>query len=143
MRIFAGSVVVLLLAAGVGALWLTDRIAWQGETTVYTVRCEGGSWDRDVCTGRLVQAERYRYRTLRNRREVLFWVLGESTPSRKLTDCEIKDGRNWTCPASAEAVHSIALQMQRGRAAHDESGSARDFHDVPKWRWLLLSTGRR
>ena len=130
--------VALLLVAW---MWLTDFVTVQGERTIYTVNCQGGEWQGQRCTGRLVAADRYRFRALRRRSEVLFWRLREPEPSGRFGECRIADGRNWICPASADAARSITLAMDHGRAVHDESGRARPFRGVTKWRWLLLDWG--
>lgn len=122
-------------------MWLTDFVTVQGESTVYTVECQGGSWHADTCTGRLVPGDRYRFRALRLRGEVLFWRVGVSEPSGRFTRCVIQDGRNWTCPPSADAGRTIALGVVRGHAMHDPSGRTLPFHAVQKWRWLLLEAG--
>ncbi len=132
---------VALALIGLGAIWLSDKVTLQGERTIYTVQCGQGQWDGLRCTGRLVAGPRFRYRALKRRREVIFWVLGEATPSRKLTDCAIDDGRNWTCKPNDDAAYSITLAMHRGRAVHDESGVAPRFRATTKRRWWLLKLG--
>ena len=129
--------IVALVAAG----WLSDVVTLQGERTIYTVSCADGTWQGTHCSGRLAPAERYRYRALGARGEVLFWVIGANEPSSKFTSCAISDGRNWTCKPTADAAKSITLQMSHGEAMHDPTGQARSFHAVPKWRWLLASYG--
>jgi hypothetical protein len=130
--------VFLLLA---GWAWFTDFVTIQGESTVYTARCEQGQWQGDRCTGRLGAGERYRFRALPRRREVLFWTLGRDEPSGRFAGCRIEDGRNWTCPGGADAPRTITTAVVRGRAIHDPSGATRPFHAVSKWRWLLLRWG--
>lgn len=122
-------------------IWASDRITLQGERTVYTVICSGGAWDGDRCTGRVVVGPRFRYRALRAHREVLFWVLGAREPSYKLTDCEVQDGRNWTCPISADASKSLTLGMERGQPMRNASWPTQAFHAVSKVSWLLSDIG--
>lgn len=122
-------------------MWMTDFITVQGERTIYTVSCQGGEWRGLECTGKLVAGDRYRFRALRLRSEVLFWRPREPEPSGRFGECRISDGRNWICPASPDAVRSITLAMDHGRAVHDTSGRARAFHGATKWRWLLLDWG--
>ncbi len=130
----------VFLALGVWA-WLTDFVTIQGEATVYTVECSGGQWRGELCTGTLVPADRFRFRALPRRREVLFWTPGRDEPSGRFSGCQIEDGRNWTCPGGNDAARTIAVGLMRGRALHDPSGHARPFHAVFKWRWLLLQWG--
>jgi len=124
-----------------GFIWASDAITLQGERTIYTVGCEQGVWQGSHCSGRLVAGERYRFRALYARGEVLFWTVGANEPSGKFTDCKARDGRNWSCKPNADASRSITLQMERGVAVHDHTGQVRSFHAVPKWRWILASYG--
>jgi hypothetical protein len=121
--------------------WASDFVTLQGERTIYTADCKDGAWQAAHCTGRLVAGERYRFRALRARGEVLFWTVGANEPSAKFSDCTIQSGRNWSCKPNADASKSITLQMLHGEAVHDDTGQARSFHEVPKWRWLLASYG--
>jgi hypothetical protein len=130
---------ILLLLAGWA--WLTDFVTIQGESTIYTVSCNGGEWRDATCTGRLAPADRFRFRALPRRKEVLFWTLGRSEPSGRFTNCLIEDGRNWSCPAGSEAARTITLGLVRGRALHDASGRTQSFRAVSKWRWILLAWG--
>jgi len=140
MRIW---LIVSLLAGllGLGA-WLSDYVTPQGERTVYTAECQGGPWMGKRCSGQLTAGVRFRFRVLKAHREVLFWTVGSvKEPSGKFDDCEIQDGRNWTCKPSAELARTITHKMSRGCPVADPSGRARPFHQVPKWRWLLLRSG--
>jgi hypothetical protein len=132
--------VLAFLLLGVWA-WFTDFVTIQGETTVYTADCANGEWKGDLCTGRLVPGERYRFRALTRRREVLFWKLGRDEPSGRFLQCQIESGRSWACAATPEAKRTITLSVVRGRATHDPSGATQPFHGVAKWRWLLLHWG--
>jgi len=109
-------------------LWTTDRITLQGERTIYTVDCQNGTWDGNRCSGKLTAGSRLRYRALKARGEVLFWVLGSQEPSAKLTGCAIQDGRNWTCPASPEASKSLTLAFSGGEPVRDPVWPTRPFH---------------
>lgn len=132
-------IAVAMLAAWV---WLSDYVTLQGERTIYTVDCAGGEWKGETCTGHLVPAERYRFRALHAHREVLFWTVGATTErSGRFGDCDIHDGRNWSCQPSADSMKSITLQIRRGMAIHDPLGRVRPFHAVEKWRWLMLRRG--
>lgn len=136
-----GGIVVLatsILILGL-IVWTTDFITPQGERTVYTAGCHRGIWQDDQCTGNLVAGERFRFRALKAHREVLFWRVGDSTkPSGKFMDCAVKDGRNWGCKAHPDLRYTITREMLHGEPVPDSSGLARSFHQIPKWRWLLL-----
>ena len=134
--VFAGGFAIL----GV-FIWASDRITVQGERTVYTVECSSGAWNGNRCSGKLVAGSRHRYRALKARGEVLFWVLGAPEPSSKLTGCTIQDGRNWTCPVTADAPKSITLALLRGEPVRNPAWPTRPFHAVSKFTWTLLSLG--
>jgi len=138
--------VVVLVLLGAWA-WLNRLVTIQGEATIYTAACSNGQWNGHLCTGRLAPADRYRFRALPRRQEVLFWTLGKPEPSGRFSRCLIQDGRNWVCPPSTDVGRTITLSLVRGRAVHDPSGQARAFRAIAKWRWLLLkwgvSTGRQ
>jgi hypothetical protein len=139
MRTWA--LVAAVLAMLAAFLWTTDKITLEGQRTVYSVDCRGGSWQGAHCSGRLVAADRFRFRALKAHREVFFWTVGASAPSGKFTDCDIKDGRNWTCRPNADAKLTIALEMKAGEPVADTSGRVRPFHAIAKWRWYLLRAG--
>lgn len=122
-------------------IWASDRITLQGERTVYTVNCVNGTWAGDVCGGRITAGPRFRYRALKIRGEVLFWVLGLSEASSKLTGCEIQDGRNWLCPVSAGAAKSLTLGMANGYPLRNPAWPTLPFHAVPKASWVFLDLG--
>jgi hypothetical protein len=122
-------------------IWTTDKITLQGERTIYTVECRNGTWDGDQCSGKLAAGPRFRYRALKAHGEVLFWVLGRQEPSAKLTGCVIQDGRNWTCPVSADAAQSLTLELSGGEAVHNLAWPTRPFHATSKVAWWLLNIG--
>ena len=122
-------------------IWSTDKITLQGERTIYTVNCGNGAWHGNRCTGALDAGPRYRYRALRARGEVLFWVLGSKEPSSKLTGCTIADGRNWTCPVNADANKSITLALVGGDPLADAAWPTRPLHSVSKMTWVFLKLG--
>ncbi len=134
-------ILATVLAVFCALVWATDSITLQGERTVYTARCEQGSWVGDRCTGKLAAAERYRYRVLKPHSEVFFWVVASSEPSGKFTECVIQDGRNWQCKANADAAKSITLEMSKGYPMRDKSGTTRPYHAVSKLTWTLLRLG--
>jgi hypothetical protein len=131
-------VVVVVLALALLA-WSRDFVSIQGEKTVYTVNCEDGAWSDDLCTSKLVAAERYRFRALPAHHEVVFGVVGSSEPSGKLTGCEVTNGRNWTCKPGGDSAKSITLSIVKGCPRNDLSGATRPFHSVSKWKWWLIN----
>ncbi len=135
------SILALVIAMFLAFVWATDTVTLQGERTIYTARCEQGNWQGELCTGKLVAAERYRYRVLKAHNEVFFWVVSSSEPSGKFTDCAIQDGRNWRCQTNADAARSITLEMARGFPVADSSGVTRPYHAVSKLTWVLLDNG--
>lgn len=137
-RIVIKTVGILLLGLGL-TVSLSDFITPQGERTIYTAECKDGNWKAEECTGILIAGDRFRFRALKAHREVLFWTLGSSRePSGKFTDCDIRNGRNWNCKADTDLRLTITHEMVRGRPVSDASGKARQFHQIPKWHWLLL-----
>src|SRR5450759_5230829 len=127
-----------VIAAMSFLVWASDKITWEGERTIYTVRCELGTWVGDRCSGRLVAAERFRFGAIKNHGEVLFRNVGSHEPSGKFNECVIEDGRNWSCKANAESPKSITLEMSKGRPVPDSTGATRPFHAVPKLSWMIL-----
>ncbi len=130
-----------LLLLMVYFIWASDKITFQGERTVYTATCEGGAWVDKQCNGTVAAGPRYRYRALKARGEVLFWVLGANEPSAKLTGCSIQDGRNWSCPMSEDAKKSITLAIAQGDPQTNPAWPTRPFHAVHKVSWILLDLG--
>ena len=137
LRLIALSILLLM----VYFIWTTDKITLQGERTVYTANCSKGAWEGKRCTGELDAGPRYRYRALKARGEVLFWVLGNNEPSSKLTGCTIVDGRNWTCPVSADASKSITLGLAGGDPLANAAWPTRPLHAVSKMTWIFLDLG--
>jgi len=134
-------VLLVLGVLGVCA-WAADFVTLQGERTVYTANCQQGTWTGTRCSGALVAGDRHRFRALKAHAEVLFWTVGaKGEPSGKFTGCVIKDGRNWTCKASAETARSIAREMSFGKPVPDPAGLTKPFHPIPKWRWMLMKYG--
>ena len=78
--------ILLAVIAALGVfMWAVDYITLEGEWTIYTVQCQGGKWIEVRCTGELGAGNRYRFRALKNRNEVVFWIAGVNEPSGKLT----------------------------------------------------------
>ena len=133
------SLVLIVLAF---SAWITDGITLEGQRTVYTAGCRDGNWQGSTCTGKLLPGDRYRFRALKSHGEVVFWTAKVTTePSGKFTDCEIKDGRNWKCKASADLSRTITREMARGCPVADSTGQALSFHQIAKWRWMLMTLG--
>lgn len=133
--------VTATLAVVAAMAWASDTVTLQDERTIYTVECRQGSWQAQHCSGRLVTADRFRFRALKARGEVLFWRVGAAEPSGKFTDCQVQDGRNWNCRPTAETSGTVAHEIVHGRPIADTSGLAQPLHAVPKWKWWLLRRG--
>ncbi len=122
-------------------IWSSDKISYEGERTVYSVRCEQGLWEGWRCTGRLAAGDRYRFRASRSRQEVLYWTVGSSGASGKFADCTVVDRGNWKCTKVAGQLPTITHEMVKGHPTRDEVGALLPFHAVPKWQWWLLDAG--
>lgn len=123
-------------------LWGSDRITLQGERTIYTVDCEGGTWQGRECSGRLVPGKRYAFRASKSRHEVLYWIRGSDAPSGKYSRCKVADRDNWSCDvASGSGSSTIAFEMVKGRPARAGSAIPAAYHSVPKWKWWLMDVG--
>ena len=53
----------------------------------------------------------------------------------------IIDGRNWFCPANADARLTITLQFVRGVPVPGPEDKSKPYHAVAKWRWWLARFG--
>jgi len=133
-----GVVILLILAA---VVWASDKITLQGERTIYSVKCEGGAWQGNRCTGKLVAGERYGFRVSLVRREVIYWVRGTSDPSGKFGNCDVIDRDNWSCKREPGQAPSITTEMKKGRPTRGADGGMIQFHDVPKWKWWIIDAG--
>jgi hypothetical protein len=131
---------IIVIALGV-ALWASDKITYEGERTIYTVRCEQGNWEGLACKGRMVAGDRYRFRASVSKQEVLFWVVGSSQPSGKFSHCKVKDRGNWECDESTGQPPTITRTMVNGRPKHEDGPHSIAFHAVPKWVWWVLDSG--
>ena len=133
---------IVLLLAGLGVvLWASDKITYEGERTVYTVRCEQGEWDGLLCRGKMMAGDRYRFRASVSKQEVLFWIVGTPDPSGKFTQCKVKDRGNWACAEDAGQPATVAREMVNGRPKRDGGARELPFHAVPKWVWWVLNAG--
>jgi len=133
---------VIVIALGI-ALWGSDKITYEGERTVYTVRCEQGDWEGLACKGKMVAGDRYRFRASVSKQEVLYWVVGSSQPSGKFSRCTVKDRGNWECEENAGPGQpaTITRSMSNGRPKRDDGYHNVPFHAVPKWVWWVLDSG--
>ena len=131
---------VIVVALGV-ALWGSDKITYEGERTVYTVRCEQGNWEGLACKGKMVAGDRYRFRASVSKQEVLYWVVASSQPSGKFPHCKVKDRGNWECEDNAGQPATITRAMSNGRPKRGEGYHSIPFHAVPKWVWFVLDSG--
>jgi len=122
-------------------MWATDFVTMQGEWTIYTADCVDGQWQGSACTGRLKAADRYRFRVLKAHREVLFWTIYGSGASGRFTDCDVQDGRTWTCPSTADASRTVTRRMNLGIPEDDEAPGVMQVHRIPKWKWEALKRG--
>jgi len=132
---------LLLLGVSVvvGAVaYATDFVTVQGERTVYTADCIQGVWKGKQCTGMLVAGNRYRFRALKSHGEVLFWTSGVPGPVGRFTECDIANGRNWSCKPNADSARTITHAMVRGRPILEPG---RAVHSISKPRWWLLKEG--
>jgi len=133
---FAPFVIVAIMFCAL--LWSVDFITLQGEWTVYTAVCREGGWNGDQCGGKLAASDRYRFRALKRRKEVLFWIPGTDEPSGRLAPCEVENRSNWTCTANSDSPRSITLTLAKGQPVADPAANTRPFHAVSKIRWMLL-----
>lgn len=133
---------LLFVAGGLGFLsWVTDWLTMEGEHTIYAVACEQGVWRDLRCTGRLVPAERYRFRASKSRNEVVFWIAGSSTPSGKYADCKVTNRNNWSCKVNADERGSIVYALAKGRPVPGGPHGVTSFRAVAKWKWWALRLG--
>lgn len=143
MRRRAKAIIAAVLAVVVvaGLIWSSDQITLQGERTIYTVTCEGGTWTGAECSGRLAAGPRYGFRSSKLRREVIYWVRGSPEPSSTYADCQVVDRDNWTCRVAANQKPTIAFELKDGRPTRENDAGVIPFHDVPKWKWWLIRMG--
>ena len=123
------------------SIWLSDAITPKGQRTVFTAECEQGAWQGRQCRGKLAPGRRYVFQARKKNGEVDFWTIGAPESSGKYTDCLIRDGRDWSCKPNEDAVRTIAHELDKGLPVPDASLSTLAFHQIPKWKWLLLRSG--
>lgn len=91
MRIWLSAIIAASILAGL--LWVSDKITFDSERTIYTASCQGGTWQGESCNGQLVAADRYLFRVVKAHRQVSVWTAGANKPLRTLSDCDIRDGQ--------------------------------------------------
>jgi hypothetical protein len=141
-RLIVLALLGLLVVTAIYA-WAVDFVTLTGERTIYTANCRSGAWEGNRCTGSLEAGARYRFRALSAHAEVLFWTAGSPDPAGKFTQCKVESGRNWSCPANAEAGRTVTLQMLHGEPVADPLHRTLELHSVHKVHWLLLRAGVR
>jgi hypothetical protein len=133
---------VLLVLGGLGfAAWVTDWVTMEGEHTIYTVACGQGEWHDLRCTGRLVAAERYRFRASKSRNEVVYWIAGSSAPSGRYADCKVANRNNWSCKVNADERGTIVYALAKGQPVPGAPHGDIAFRAVAKWKWWALRLG--
>jgi hypothetical protein len=133
------AVVVLLFAL---LVWSSDRITMQGERTIYTIDCQGGSWNGPHCTGHLAPGARYAFRASVLRKEVIYWTRGSNEPSGTYSDCTVTDRDNWSCKVPAGQKAALANEMKNGRPSLDGAVQPPPLlHEVAKWKWWAIRLG--
>jgi hypothetical protein len=143
-RFFRALSIVLAVALVAALLWGSDRITLQGERTIYTVDCAGGTWTGRVCSGKLSPGKRYAFRASLARQEVVYWIRGSTAPSGKYPDCKVIDRDNWSCKSLGDgSPATIAYEMVRGHPTRAGREQMLPFHSVPKWKWWLMDAGVR
>jgi hypothetical protein len=112
-RASVAGIVVVVVAVLCLTAWLHDFVTLNGAKTLYTVECSDGVWQGTVCSGRLSAGNRLRFKTLKVRGEVLFWTVGSTKPSGKLTQCTIEDAKDWSCkPEQPTALVTVMRYAQ-------------------------------
>jgi hypothetical protein len=136
--------IALLVALVAALVWGSDRITMQGERTIYTVDCDGGTWTGRVCSGKLAPSKRYAFRASLARQEVIYWIRGSMAPSGKFPECNVVDRDNWSCKAAPEgSPATIAYEMAKGHPTRAGSEHMLPYHSVQKWKWWLIDAGLR
>ncbi|MEP6655820.1 MAG: hypothetical protein ABJC33_01210 [Betaproteobacteria bacterium] len=137
MKLFLAGLVVLVIVL----IWTTDAITLEGERTIYTLQCNNGEWKDGKCTGTVTAGDRYRFRALKTKREVLFWTVGASTPSDKYTGCTVRNRDHWSCTTFPTEKSVPPYEMAGGRLRSPGNSAALPLHMARKWRWWLLHMG--
>jgi hypothetical protein len=136
--------IVLLVALIMALLWGSDRITMQGERTIYTADCDGGTWTGRVCSSKLRPGKRYAFRASQTRQEVIYWIRGSTAASGKYPECNVVDRDNWSCKTVGDGPPgTIASEMARGHPTRAGTEHMLPFHSVPKWKWWLMDVGVR
>ena len=137
MKVFLVFLVLLVMFL----IWATDAITLEGERTVYTLRCNNGEWKDRQCTGPVTAGDRYRFRALKTKHEVVFWTVGSSMPSDKYTGCTVMNRDHWSCTTFPTEKTAPPYEMVGGQLRSPGAPTAPSLHTVHKWRWWLLHMG--
>jgi hypothetical protein len=137
----AALVLAVILGALVTLVWATDAVRPHGVRTIYTAKCKPGTWEGSRCYGRLVAGPAYRFEIVEASGEVRFWSSDEPALKGTYSSCRVADRANWFCDPAAETVKTIAHQMVDDHPVSDPKIPTVPFHEIEKWRWLLLSIG--
>ena len=137
----AALIVGIVFGALVTLAWATDAVRPQGVRVIYTADCKPGTWEGRRCYGRLVAGRRYRFEIVQTRGEVLFSSNEEPAVGGAYSRCRVTDKADWSCDPVAQAATTIAHQMIGGHPVPDPKVPTLPFHEIEKWRWLLLSIG--
>ena len=129
------------LAIGV---WATDWVTLAGEWTIYTASCSGGEWQGDKCTGTRLAGPRHRFRALRAHSEVIFWTVGSTGGSGRLSPCTIENRRNWSCQPGPDSPRAVTLALDKGSCAKNPTWAGGPVHVISKvtWYYLRFTSGR-
>jgi hypothetical protein len=88
-----------------------------------------------------VAGPRYRFQVVEARGEVLFWINEGAAAGGKYANCRVVDRANWSCSPIAQTKNTIAHEMIHGHPVPDATVPTLPFHEIQKWRWLLLRIG--
>lgn len=117
------------------ALWLFDLNPFSTATTVYSVYCGKDTGEEGKC----IELAPITYHASLDRQEVAYWT--ETGIPTTLTDCTVRDRRNWECWYKDRAGR---LSMADGtfREAVLKNIPGKDTFDsvryVPKWKWWVV-----
>jgi hypothetical protein len=128
--------ILIPIVAAILVAWVTKGSF--SEVTTYPALCseelKGGK-----CQGSLIPLNRSIYKISVERQDVIYWTVGLKLPPSRLTDCVVRDRRNWSCKKYSDG--SGELLMIDGKFATESSYN--DTLYLGKWRWWLLNiTGK-
>jgi hypothetical protein len=127
-------------------------LLWNGDITKYPVSCTE-TIENNLCTGTWYTLNPTTYRVFADQQLVVYWTPGIRDTPEKLSNCVVRDIRNWVCKYNDG---SAELQMNDGvfsestnRNMYTKEGF--DFHVefeartryVSMWRWWQINLGYR